>query len=826
MLGLAKKMLIKDWKMGELKVLVASVLVAVASITTIGVFVERVQYSIERQASSILGGDRRVSSRIELDPSWRKEAEKRQLAVSEGISLVTMMSSDEKFQLVYMQAIDEQFPLRGAIKLADKPFAPGEAVSGAPPSGSIWVNPKLLPLLNIQVGDSVQLGDKRVKVAALVVEEPGGGAEVFNVAPNIYLNQSDLAATALIQPGSRITYNLLLAGNSQSIKGFDEWLRPQLNASQNLLGGKNSSQALGRAFERSDKYLHLAAIVSVLLAGVAIAMASQRYAQRHFDSVAIFRCLGASRRQALSVFMLVLVFLSILVSAFGVAFGFGFQAILFELLKGYFPIEIDYVVVKPIIVGLLTGVVIILGFSAPSLLRLSQVSPLRVLRRDLAPMSAGYVLIYTFSLLTLSGLLFWYTGNAAIVLAFLLVSPLLVFLFMAVSKVAIAVASRLTIFSSNSYRFGLRQLHRFRHASQIQIAALSFAILIVMVVLYVRSDLLQEWQAKIPDDSPNYFIINIQPEQVEGLQAFFAQRNVVNENYYPMIRGRLSAVNGVAVEERYGGDGTRHNSLRRELNLSWSETLQSSNQIIEGDWHGGDPEFISVESRMAERLGIGLGDKLTFTITGQDVTKTINSIREVDWDSFQPNFYVIFGKGVLDRFSQSFITSTYLPKEKRATLVELVKAYPTLTVIDLDPIMNQVKNILAQVTLAVEFIFAFTFVSGLVVLIASIESTQDERQRNSVIVRTLGASRRFIASSISVEMVCIGILAGVLAAGGTELIGFVLARWVFTLEPSLHPWLWIVGPIMGVLATWVTSIQLVRTVANQAPLKILRRLNS
>ncbi|MEM9101931.1 MAG: FtsX-like permease family protein [Pseudomonadota bacterium] len=825
-LRLATRLLKRDWRLGELKIVIAAVVIAVTSITTIGFVVERVEYSMERQSSSLLGGDRRVTSRSPLNPTLEQEALTRGLSVSPYLGMATMAVKDDNFQLISLRSIQNNYPLRGTFKLSEEPFGLTEEKIGAPKSGHIWVTPKLLQLMNVDVGDFIQLGFKNFQITKLIIDEPGNVSEVFNVAPSVYISSEDLAATQLVQPGSRVNYHLLVAGPSQDVEDYTRWLETNLTSAERVQGGRESSEALGSAFERADNYLNLAAIVSVLLAGVAIAMATQRYARRHYDYVAMFRCLGAQQNEMIQLYLITLTTLAIIGSSAGVVIAFGLHELIFVVLKQFFAFEVDYIVLKPAILGLLTGVVMVLGFSIPSIINLSQVSPLRVLRRELLPPSLSSWLIYSSSILAITFLLLWYTKNLLLVLLVISVGGLVSIGIMWMSARMITLVARSYPAKNAQFRFGLNQLERFKHINRVQVTALAVAILVTLVVLHVRTDLIREWQGKIPDDAPNYFIVNIQPQDLDAVNQFFSQTRLVEQPLYPMVRGRLSHINGEAVEELFAEQPNQHNALRRELNLSWGGSLVSSNKIVKGNWHQGQDQGISIEAEMAQALGINLGDTVAFNVAGTTISREVTSLREVAWDSFQPNFYVIFGEGVLDNFPKNYITSVYLSGNYQALLTEFIKTFPTVTLIDIEPIMNQVRTILSQVTIAIEFIFSFTFIAGLLVLVASLLSTMDERKLNSVIIRTLGADRFFLKRSLTIEFYLIGIIGGLLGAVGTELIGGALSIWAFQITPSLHPWLWGLGPVMGIISTVIASQYLAGRIVNQAPLTVLRELNN
>ncbi|MBI2379241.1 MAG: FtsX-like permease family protein [Gammaproteobacteria bacterium] len=826
-LRLALRLLLREWRAGELAVVAFALAIAVTGITSIGFVGDRIRAAMDEQAARFLGADRLLRSPNALPAEWLAEARARGLRLSEAMAFGTMAVAGENMQLVSAKAVDEGYPLRGTLLRAEEPYAPGRLAERGPGPGEVWLESRLLALLGVKLGDAIGIGEVQLKLTAVLIKDPGEAGDMFNVAPGALMNRADVAASKLVQPGSRVSYLAFLAGGETALSAYEAWLKPKLGETARLMGGKQGSDALGNALERAENYLSLAGLISVVLAGIAIAMAAQRYAERHYDMSAVLRCFGASRRQVLAVFAGSLLLLGLAASLVGSVLGYGAHEILAEVLKERLPENLPPPGWQPVGVGLVSGVVILVGFALPALIRLQRVPPLRVLKRDLDPVPAATWAVYALASLTLGGLMVWHSGSWRLTAIVLGGGALGTALLSLVAWGGLHLAGRLAKRFTAARRFGVSHLERHRRQSLIQILAFGMTMTVMLSILLVRTDLLTAWQMQLPADAPNHFLVNIQPDEAKPIADFFAAQGLRRETLYPMVRGRLIAKNGTPIREAVPEMARDDNALRRELNLSWGTERPADNKILQGRWwQPGDAgrKLISVESLLAERFGFRLGDRLSFQIGDQTVEAEIASLRKVQWDSFHPNFYVMFSPGVIEHYPSAWITSLYLAPERKRVLNDLVRAFPTVTVIEVDQLMAEVKTILDQITAAVEFLLGFVLLAGFAVLAACLQATMDERLFEAVVLRTLGASRRFLRAALSTEFLSLGLLAGLLAAVASEGIAWGLYTQVFSLEPAFHPWLWLAGAGFGMAAIGLGGALSSRRILNEPPLNSLRAI--
>jgi len=636
-----------------------------------------------------------------------------------------------------------------------------------------------------------------------------------------------VAKAAILQPGSRVSYQYYFAGREQALQRYKKWLQPKLEPSHRLIDVREGRPTVGAALDRAEQYLGLASLVAVLLAGVAIAMGARRYSERHFDMSAVMRCLGAGQRDILALFVPQLLWLGILGGIVGVALGFVLQFGLFYLLRGLLPAVLPTPGIMPVFIGFLTGITVLAGFALPPVLRLREVPALRVLRRELAPMPLRGWLVYG-AALTAMGLLMWrYTGSAALTLSVMGGAILALLLLGLVALGLLRISRALHRGVGVAWRYGLNNLWRRPMLSVSQILAFGMTLMAMALIAIVRGDLLSTWQTQLPAEAPNNFVVNVLPDRVTDFHAFITEHHIKSARLYPMVRGRLADINSESLRERIRPGENGSGAVRRELNLTWSDTLPGDNTITAGKWFSAEDKgkpLVSVEARLAERLGIKLGDELTFSFGGDELKVRVDSLRSVQWDSFRPNFFMIFPSGVLDPYPATYMTSFYLPRERKGELAQMIRKFPAVTVIDLDRIMEQVRRILAQVTLAVEYVLVFVLLAGFAVLYAALQASLDERLYEGALLRTLGASRGQLRSGHLAEYALLGALSGLLAAGGAELIAFILYREVFHLEYTLQWWLWGVLPLIGAMLIGVAGFIGTRRVVQKSPLVVLNNI--
>ena len=834
-LRLAFRMLSRDWRAGELTILIAAMVLAVASIGTVGFFADRVKGALGKQANLLLGADVLISGDRPLPEAFAAEAKTRGLSSTPVLRFNSMVRREDADAagagavLTDVKAVAPRYPLRGTVMLVDDASESGTPARDIPARGIAWPDTRLAARLGLKVGDAVAVGDATLKVGAIVQQEPEVASGLLAIGPRLLINIDDVPATNLLQPGNRATYRLLVADLTTrgTLDPYLKWLQAELKPGQRMENVRDLRPEVRQTLERAEQFLGLSALVAVILAAVAIALAASRYLRRHLDAAAMLRCFGAPRRQALALFVLQFAALGVLASMVGIALALLGQSLLVALLTAVAPADLPPPGILPAATAFGTGVILLFGFALPPLIALANVPPLRVLRRDLPRPKSGGIVAYLLGAAVVALLIGWQAQDAkagAIMvggIGGLLVAAALV------AWLMIVVLKRLPQRGA-TWRFGLANLRRRPLASSLQIGALALGFTALLLLTVVRGDLMQNWRASIPADAPNHFVLNVLPEQADGVRAAMKAAEVATP-LYPMIRGRLVEVNGTRLDTAQYADTRSRRLAEREFNLSFSAELPKSNRIVAGKWFDGrtGPEAgISMEQGIAESLRLKIGDKLTFDIAGTPATAAITSLRKVEWDSFRPNFFTLFAPGVLETMPQTYLGAVRLPEGPKAAawLSALVQEYPNVLAIDVGEILRQVQMIIGQVAKAVEFVFLFTLLGGLLVLQAAIAATQDERRFDAAILRTLGASRAQLSAAQNAEFLVLGALAGTLGSAGATAIGYVLSGRVFNIPFSANPMVWLYGIAGGMIVVTLAGWLGTRGTMRQPPLAVIRQL--
>jgi putative ABC transport system permease protein len=825
---MALRALRRDWQSGELRVLAVALLIAVASVAAVGFFTDRIQLAMERKASELLGADLVVAAPDPIQAILAEEARRQGLQTAETLGFRSVVVAGETTQLTEVKAAGPGYPLRGALQVSHRPFVSPQTIATIPAPGQVWLDERLMQTLALQIGDSLDLGARAFRVDRILAYEPDRAGDLFSIAPRLLMNLADVPSTGLVQPGSRVEHRLLLAGAPGALEAFKSWAQPRLKTGEKLQGVRDARAELRLALERAQRFLHLAALVSVILAGVGVAIAVRRFATRHWDSVAILRCVGATEALIVRLFVLELLALATLAGVAGLVVGYlaqyGLSGLLGQLVSSA---ELPPPSGWPVLPALATGFVTLLGFGLPPLLRLREVPPLRVLRRDLGPVQPRLLALYGPAGAATAALLIWQAGEWRLALyACAGVAGTVLVLALAAGGLVKALGllrGRVGV----AWRFGLANIARRGSGSAVQVVALGLGLMALLMLTLVRTDLLSSWRASLPADAPNHFLINIQSGEVEGVRAFLAGHNLSSVELFPMVRGRLTAINERAVEPDDYDNPRAKRLVEREFNLSWTDRLQDDNRILSGRWWNPEDRgrgVASVEIGLAKDLGIALHDTLRFQVAGQPLEARVTSLRSVEWDSFRANFFVVFPSGVLADYPATWITSFHLPAGQKALLADLVRQYPSVTVLDVEALMDKVREIMDRVIAAIEYVFLFTLAAGLVVLYAAIQATQDERRFESAVLRAVGAPRRVARASLLAEFATLGLLAGVLAAAAATVLGYVLAVYVFDFPYPWNPWVWLLGGGVGVLGVGLAGLLGARSALNQPPWRALREL--
>ena len=826
--ALALRMFRRNAKSTEARVLLVALLIAVMSVTTVSFFADRVELALNRQANELIAADMVVISDKPIASRFREEALRLKLATAEATTFPSMVSGDQEngqgVNLAELKAISEGFPLRGKIRIADTPGALARDAVGTPVRGTIWVPEVLLARISAKVGDELRVGALKLKVAAIIIKEPDSVLDYFGIAPRVMLNMQDLAGTNLMQVGSRATYRFLLSGEAKSVEEFRQTFTGKLLRGERIEGVRDARSEVRVALERAQRFLGLAALLSVVLASVAVALAARRFSQRQMDSAAMMRCLGASQADILSLNLIQFLLLGFAACVAGTAAGFAAQGVLSAMLSGFLTVALPAPTIIPAIQGTVIGLVLLLGFTLPPLLALRKVSTLRVLRRDIDPFDAGATFAYALGFVTLAGLIVWRAGD--IKLGAIAVGGFVAALAAAALAgwLLINFAAHLRGAASGSWRYGIANMKRHAGGSLVQIMALGLGLMAMLLLTLVRTDLISGWQNSLKPDMPNRFVINIQSDQLAEVKAYFASRRLNTPDLYPMVRGRLVEINDKPMVPSQFKDERAKRTSEREFNLSWSAKMQADNKVIAGVfWSPSSTEKqFSVEEGIAKTLGIKLGDTLTYDIAGSRFTAKVTSLRKVEWDSFKANFFVIANPGVLDSYPASYITSFHLPPGEEAVVNGLVRQFPNVSVIDLTAIMNQVRTITNQVGDAVSFVFLFALLAGLVVLYAAIAATQDERVFDAAIMRTLGASRKQMMVVQLAEFLAIGLLSGLIASAGAVALAMVLSDKVLGVPYAVDLMIPLVGIVGGGLGIALAGLLGTRKALSTPPLVTIR----
>jgi len=819
-------MLRRNAHAGEARVLAAALFVAVAAVTTVGFFADRVRGALDQQANELLGGDLVVIADHPVPAPFRERAAAEGLALATTTTFPSMVSGSAGTSLAEIKAVSGSFPLRGRLRVAGPAEGADREIEGAPAPGTVWVGGPLVSRIGAAQGQAIRVGNATLAVAAVITREPDSVLDYFGIAPRVLMNEADLAATGLVQVGSRVTWRLLVAGDAKAVARYDEAMRPLLARGERIEGVRDSRSEVRVSLERAQRFLGLASLLSVVLASVAVALAARRFSIRQTDGAAMMRCLGAAQADIFAINAWQFVLLAAAGCAAGTAAGYGAQAVLAQWLTGFFSVALPAPGWRPAVQGAVIGMVLVLGFTLPPLLRLRNVPTLRVLRSDVAVAEPSSLVAYALGLGTLSALIVWQAGD-------LKLGAMSLGGFAAALGVAalagyalIRGLSRLRAGASGPWRYGLANLRRRTGSSLVQVMALGVGIMAMLLLTLVRTDLIVKWQKSMPADMPNRFAINIQNDQLPLVKAYFAELGLATPDLYPMVRGRLVAIGDRPVSPASYEDQRARRLVEREFNLSWARELRPDNKIVAGAWWGpgADDAQFSVEEGIAKTLSIRVGDTLAWDVGGTRFSARVTSLRKVEWDSFKANFFVIANPGLLERYPASWITSFHLPSGREEVVNRLVERFPNVSVIDLTAIMGQVKRISDQVSRAVEFVFLFAIAAGLVVLFAAITSTQDERVFEGAVMRTLGASRRQMVLTQLSEFLAIGLLAGMVAAAGAVGLALVLSERVLGVPYEFN---WVV-PVAGLLAggagVAIAGLLGTRRAVDSPPLAAIRAL--
>ena len=815
----------RDWRSGELAVLLAALLVAVTALTGVGFFTDRIAQAVQQRAAEVLAADLRLNSTKSPDAAYEAFAAENDIQTARTASFPSVVFFGEESSLSAVRAASPGYPLRGRVKISDAPFGPARETDALPGSGEAWLDSRLLARLGAAIGDRVNVGASSFVVTQVLDYRPDQGSAFVDLAPSLLIPLADLEATELLGPGSRATWSVLFAGTPAAVRAFKPLLAERKQEGERLIDVSEESPQIQSSSNRAGRFLNLSAMITVLLAAIAVAMAARRYTQRHLDNVAVMKCLGASQRLVLQVTSIELALIALIAAIVESALGYLAQAALTWLLGDLVRADLPPPTLAPAILGTATSLAILVGFALPPMLQLKRVPPARVLRRNLEPPPLRYSVSYGLAVAALLGVLFWLVRDAKLVAYVAAGIAVTLAVLYGAGFLLVKLAGRLRGAVGVAWRYGLANLARRGRESVVQVVAFGLGLMVLLLLAVVRNDLLEDWRASLPENTPNFFMINIPADQLAEFGQFVAGRGLPKPQLFPMIRARMTAINGRPIEELRPASDRGRGFAEREQNLSWAKDLQADNEIVAGRWWREDDygkPLVSVSTDYEEELGLQLGDKLRFDVAGETLEAEITSFREVQWDSFRPNFFLVFAPGTLDGLAGTWLTSMKLDAEQRKLLVDLVRSFPSVSVFDIDAILAQVRDVIDRASLAVQYVFLFTLAAGIMVLLAAIQATRDERRYESAMLRTLGARRRVVLAGVASEFIALGMLAGVLAAIGATVAGWLLATEVFDLEYTIDPWVWVIGLVAGAVIVGGAGTFAARNVINHPPISTLR----
>ena len=874
LLSLAARLLKRDWHGGELRLLSLALVMAVTSVTGIALFTDRLERALLLESANMLAADRIVSGRGVLPAEVLEEGKARGLRTAETLSFTSMAFSESGNLLVAAKAVTDNYPLRGDVIIADAPFIRGTPIPSGPPPGEVWLESRALPALGIEVGDTVSVGEAELNVSKIIVTEPDrtGGGLVDNAGPRLMLHMDDVETTNVVQLGSRISYRYLFAHDDlELLDEFEGWFRAQeeWRGRYYIRDIRDESEEVSEALERAESFLLLGSLFAVLLAGVAIALTAKRYSERHYDYVAILKTLGCTSAQISLIYFAIQSMLGVIAVLVGCVLGYLVHQGVFLLLQSVLIFTLPPAGFQPYVIGSLTAFVCLFAFALPPLLALRETPPLRVLRKDITQQKISANVPYLFGILGTVFLIYWYSED--LFLSSVLISAV------AVIALFLSIVSYLFLRSSGSagmkagsaWLLAMTAARRRRKQNVLQVMVFSVTIMSLLILTLVRTDLIEEWQAQLPENTPNHFMMNITQGQIEGIQNFFADNGVESNPFYSLTSARVTRINGDLPNPREDdedslGGGTLTENARRDgaelnelggLNVSpqsdappvlsgrdastggrrvrgqlsrrqvtWAEELPDDNLVTAGTWWGMEPlpGYVSIEEEYADWLDLELGDRIEFEVNRQIVAAEVSSFRSVRWDNMQPNFFVIFSPGTIDHLGATFLSTALMEREQKILLNDLIRLFPTVVIIEIDALIEQIQTIIAQVTSAIELISILVLICGALVLLSCVNASLDERFRENAILRTLGAGKKLILTSLLIEFASIGIVAGLIATIGAEVTLYYLQEQVFQQEFSPHYWVWAAGPLLGMLIIGGLGINSTRRVVHTSPLAVLR----
>ncbi len=825
-LAFVLRLLRRDWRGGELTLLIVAMLTAVGTVTAISLTVDRLGRALLSESSNFLAADRLIASSREIPPDFESAATELGIRTARTLTFPSMVYAGDRNQLVSVKAVSQGYPLRGTLRVSDEPFGPDSPTDALPEPGEIWLDGRVFPALGLAPGDTLVVGEAALRVTRVLAGEPDRGGNFLDFGPRLLMRLEDVPATGMVKPGSRIYHRLLFSGDEGDLSDLAGRLEGSIKPHYRWMSIRESSPSIGDALGRAESCLMLGGLLAVLLAGAAVALGAHRYARRHYEHVAILKTLGATPANIRYGYLGLLAGLGLVAVPLGLLVGGAVHLGIVSALSTFMPVDLPMPGAKPFAVGAMTGFVCLFAFALPPVFALHSISPMRVIRRDLEHLGPSAPVTYGSAAAGSLLLLIWYTGSLVLTLWTLLGVIGVSLLFGAIALLLLHGGHRVGMQAGSRWRLALAGLRRRRNENVAQLLIFGLAIMLLLILLLLRTELIEEWRSQLPEDAPNHFVMNVVPEELDDVRQMLTENTTYGGVLFPMIRGRIIAVNGTEASQwrRERGGGDDGPGISSERNLSFSETLPPNNRIVAGQWWATSGAYVSLEEEFARETGLAVGDSLRFDVAGATFDAEVTSVREVEWDSMAPNFFLLFSPGVLEQYAATWMTSFHLTADKKRFLNTLLSRFPTITVIEVDEIIAQVQRIIGRVTQAIELVLALVMGAGCLVLVASIQASRDQRLAEHALLRALGGSRRLIQGALAAEFAVLGAFAGVVAAVGAELTTWILTTQVFALPGSVHPWVWMVGPVVGLVVVAVCGVLSTRSLVHSPPILVLREL--
>ena len=840
------RLLHHELRRGELTIIFLAIVLAVATVFSLTGFSGQIKHAIVSNSTNTIGADRVLRMSSEVDLSIIEKSQSLALKSARKIETESMAFAGDNMLLSELDAVSDSYPLRGELRIKTSLTQTESKIVNAPEPGSVWVEPSVLSRLDVNIGDVIEIGVAPLIIAGIVTDIPDRSYRAFIAGPTVILNIADMPKTELIQPGSRITYKYLFAGETDAIETFEAWIKPQINESQRWYDAKAAQNRLSRILDTAEKFLSLASMLGIVLAAVAVAVASRRYGQRHQSTVSIFKALGASISHVRKLYCLHWTLLSCLSIATGLLVGYGLMLLGVNAIASYLSLADSPVTFEPFLTAIFTGLLCAIAFAIHPIMSLVKSSPLNVIRGFSQDKVARFGWHQLPPLLALFILLFIFSQDIVMSAALLLGGVVVSFILLLFGRGLMSAGRSVGTKAGKSWHLALANLKRRASENSVQLVSFTIAIKLLLLITVMKSSILSEWEQQFPEDTPNHYLINITQNQIDPLKAFVEDNNIANQGFYHVYRGRLSAINGIKTvdedkEERQALNNEKavsdkkqksdkpkqqesRQGMGRELGLTWRDEIPEENDIISGQWWqvGDEKPQVSVESNIAERLEINLGDELTFTLGSDEFTVPVTSIRKVNWQSRQLNFIMVFNESVLEKFPTTSISAWSILDKDRDLVYRFLANFPTITVMDFAAIMAQLNSIIEQVTVAIQLILILVVLAGSLVLIAQVQASMEERERELAILRTLGAKGSLLRNSVLYEFVALGAIAGLMASIGMEIAVYILQSQVFNMTGSFHFQYWLVGigagaffvGTIGMLSCWrllkLSSVTLIR----------------